>query len=69
MGDVKMCSKVVTAIGLVLSGVGTILVGFVATRGVSKTGDVICAPKKGMSYFGWGMITAGFVLQLIGLFI
>ena len=58
--------KWIIAAGLLLSIIGTILTGFVATGGIPKKGDPITAPKKGTSYVGWALILLGFVLQLIG---
>lgn len=53
--------KCLMIVGLVLSIIGTIIVGF----GIPKPGQIIKARKAKLLYIGWACIGLGFVGQLI----
>lgn len=53
--------------GLIFNMIGTIFVGFVSQGGIPKKGEPIKAPKRWVSYLGWGFVFVGFFLQLLGL--
>ena len=53
--------RVLMAIGLILSIVGSIIVGF----NVPKPGDKIMAPNRKRQYTGWIIMILGFCAQLI----
>lgn len=58
-------TKLITTISSILSLIGSILVGFIAIRGISKQKDKIKAPKSQTSILGWFLIIIGFIGNLI----
>jgi hypothetical protein len=57
--------KMLTIIGLSLSLIGSVLVGFVGARGIPKAETAIRAPRYKVTLTGWGLIILGVALQII----
>lgn len=65
-GDIM---KLLTVLGLLLSTIGSVMVGLIANRGIPKKGDIIKAPNVNISFWGWLLIIFGFLFQLISILI